>query len=274
MNHHDFVVRATTKRTAFAVLAATTLVGCSANSPQPETAASPSTAAATSTSAAPDQHHEHETPGVKLKTTSPAGDITMPGHMHAHTGMEMASPTPCDAPPTPAEQEAAVNLVDTTWANSRKYESLDTAWANGYRPVTPSGMDVVHYINPDYYFNTTLGAPALNPEQPQSLVYANTAKGAVLVATMFITAPWGDMPQPGGCLTQWHRHTDLCIARSLEVVGTAETGCPPGSAVRPTPPMLHIWFVPVPGGPTAIDAADADVVEAANKVASPPNGMA
>jgi hypothetical protein len=38
--------------------------------------------------------------------------------------------------------------------------------------------------------------------------------------------------------------------------------------------MMHVWFVPIPGGPTAIDAPDAQVVHAAEQVASPRNGTA
>jgi hypothetical protein len=50
--------------------------------------------------------------------------------------------------------------------------------------------------------------------------------------------------------------------------------CPAGSANRVTPPMMHIWFVPVPGGPTAIDASDAQAVRAAEQVPAPHNGPA
>ena len=41
-----------------------------------------------------------------------------------------------------------------------------------------------------------------------------------------------------------------------------------------TPPMTHIWFVPIPGGPTAIDASSQQVVQAAERVAAPANGTA
>ncbi len=49
----------------------------------------------------------------------------------------------------------------------------------------------------------------------------------------------------------------------VSVVTAARPTCPPGSTDRVTPPMMHVWFVPIPGGPTAIDAADAQVVRAA-----------
>ncbi|CAM3727126.1 hypothetical protein SMNI109538_09395 [Smaragdicoccus niigatensis] len=257
------------------------LAGCSANDTAKPASLGSSSAVPSTTMSMPMDHGNmdhgnmnHGDGGIKLKTQSPAGDITMPMAMDMHDGMEMATSTPCDTAPTPDQQKAAVDLVNQSWADAKPYESLAYAQSQGYRPATPSGMDVVHYINPDYYFNTAASGNILNTSQPQSLVYANTPKGAVLVAVMFIGTFWGDTPQPGGCLTQWHVHTNLCLTRNLGVVGDVEHGCPAGSVNRRTPPMLHIWFVPVPGGPTAIDAMDPDIVSAATKVESPANGTA
>ena len=143
--------------------------------------------------------------------------------------------------------------------------------------MTPTGAPVVHYISAASYRSTVLGGPVLNYQAPQSLVYANTPKGAVLAAAMYITAPGGATPQPGGCLTQWHVHTNLCLTRGLGVVGiedAAHPACPAGSRNRVTPPMIHVWFVPIPGGPTAVDAPDAQVVRAAEQVTSPANARA
>lgn len=216
---------------------------------------------------------------IKLPTADPAGDITMPDtDMQMMPGTRMASSAACTATPTKAQQQAAVTLVDNSWAQARTYQSLAAAKAAGYRPITPVGAPVVHYLNPAYYRATVLGGPVLNTAQPQSLVYANTPKGAVLVAAMYITSPRnGPTPQPGGCLTQWHVHTDLCLSRGLGVVGAVGPGrssCPAGSVNRVTQPMMHIWYVPIPGGPTAIDAPNAQVVHAAEQVASPPNAAA
>lgn len=216
-----------------------------------------------------------QTSSIHLATTSPAGEITMPDHdMQMPTGMKMASSTACVTTPSVAQQQAAVSLVNSSWANASKYQSLNAAKAAGYRPITPTGKAVVHYLNPSYYQDTVRGGPILDVTQPQSLVYANTSKGAVLVAAMYITTPSGPTPQPGGCLTQWHIHTDLCLTKTSGVVGATGSGCPTGSRNRATPPMMHIWFVPIPGGPTAVDASDAQIVHAAEQVASPLNGTA
>jgi hypothetical protein len=217
-------------------------------------------------------------PSIELATRSPAGDIIMPdASMQMAAGMKMASAMPCVATPTEAQQQAAVTLVDTSWQDAEKYQSLAVAKAAGYVPITPVGLPVVHYMNKAYYWATLMGGPVLNLVDPQSLVYANTPEGAVLAAAMYITSPGGATPQPGGCLTQWHVHTNLCLSRSLGVtgiVGSANSACPAGSKNRVTPPMMHIWFVPIPGGPTAIDAPDQQVVQAAERVAAPANGTA
>lgn len=214
-------------------------------------------------------------PQISLATSSPAGPVTMPGaSMQMAPGMKMAS-GPCATTPTAAQQAATVRLVNTTWAAVEKYQSLGAAEAAGFRPVTPAGRAVVHYINVTNYRATAFGGPVIDPSAPQSLVYANTRHGAVLAAVMYIESPLSNSapPDPGGCLTPWHAHTNLCLAR-LRVVGIMNPACPAGSVNRVTQPMMHIWFVPIPGGPTAIDATDAQVVRAAEQVASPHNGNA
>lgn len=212
---------------------------------------------------------------IHLATTSPAGAITMPDpNMQMAAGMKMASSSACTAKPTTLQQQAAVNLVDVSWKDSQKYQSLAAAKAAGYQAVTPTGQAVVHYLNRARYISSAMGGQVIDPAAPQSLVYANTPHGAVLVAAMFITSPRGSTPQPGGCLTQWHIHTNLCFAHGQGVVGEADPTCPAGSTNRVTPAMLHVWFVPIPGGPTAVDASDSQVVHAAEQVHSPANATA
>jgi hypothetical protein len=215
---------------------------------------------------------------IRLANDTAAGAISMPDpNMEMMAGMRMASSTACTATPSAAQQKAVVSFVDASWAGARKYQSLAVARAAGYRPITPVGAPVVHYLNRAYYRATLDGQPVLSTADPQSLVYANTPKGAVLVAAMYITSQGGPTPQPGGCLTQWHVHTNLCLTSALDVVGAVGPGqmtCPPGSVNRVTPAMIHVWFVPIPGGPTAIDASDQQVVQAAEHVAAPANGIA
>jgi len=42
-------------------------------------------------------------------------------------------------------------------------------------------------------------------------------------------------PQPGGCLTQWHVHTNLCLSRGLGVVGVVTAAHPTCPAVIEEP---------------------------------------
>jgi hypothetical protein len=209
---------------------------------------------------------------LSLPTTSPAGNIEWPDDMATMAaGMAMAEPN-CTASPTPAQEQAAVNLVDETVASAQKYTSLAAAKAAGYVPVTPSGARIVHYINPAIYRS----GQALDPNQIPSLVYVNTAHGAVLLAAMYLDPKGMTPPQPGGCLTQWHIHTDLCFS-SGRVVGNDSNGaCAAGSANRVTQPMMHVWMTPVTGGPLAPDPpARSEVKAAANMpVLSSPNGTA
>jgi hypothetical protein len=196
---------------------------------------------------------------LALPTTSPAGNIVWPDDMATMAaGMKMAEPN-CTAQPTSAQQRAAVSLVDQTVAAAQKYTSLAAAKAAGYVPVTPTGARIVHYINPAYY----RAGGVLNPNEIPSLVYVNTAHGAVLSAAMYLDPAGVTPPQPGGCLTQWHIHTDLCFS-SGRVVGNDTNGsCAVGSTNRVTQPMMHVWMTPVSGGPLAPDPPALSEVEAA-----------
>jgi hypothetical protein len=214
---------------------------------------------------------------LSLSTSSPAGNITWPlamGSMGA--GMQMVTPT-CTTDPTTAQQAAAVSLVNQTVSAVAPFESLAAAKAAGYVPITPSGASVVHYANPAY-----LATPqTLDPGAIEALVYANTSHGAILVAAMYAMANnqvGQTPPMPGGCLTEWHLHTNLCFSNtSGAVVGVEHSGaCAAGSTNHVTQPMIHVWLAPLTGGPLVVDAPDAQVVAAASQlpVPNPPNPMA
>jgi hypothetical protein len=83
-------------------------------------------------------------------------------------------------------------------------------------------------------------------------------------------------PQPGGCLTQWHIHTDLCFGQGGVVGNDASSACPTGSVNRVTQPMMHVWLSPVVGGPLTPDPPALSEIQAANQlpVLSTPNGTA
>jgi hypothetical protein len=214
---------------------------------------------------------------LSLATDSAAGNITWPLPMGAmEPGMQMVTPN-CTAEPTASQQRAAVSLVNQTVSGATPFQNLGAAKSAGYIPITPTGMPVVHYANPAYLASPqTLDAGAI-----ESLVYANTSHGAVLVAAMYAMAN-GQVgqapPMPGGCLTEWHVHTNLCFSNTKGVVVGAEHNgaCPAGSTNRVTQPMLHVWLAPVTGGPLTVDASSAQITAAAAQlpVPSPPNPTA
>ncbi len=240
-------------------------------------ASSPSTNRSTNKAgpAMPSMSANSATTPLSLATTSPAGPIVWPDDMATMAaGMKMATPN-CTAQPTVAEQRAAVTLVDQTVSAVAPYKSLAAAKADGYIPVTPTGQRIVHYINPSIYRQGN----NLDPTAIPVLVYVNTSQGAVLSAAMYLMSrPGGNSkpPQPGGCLTQWHIHTDLCLSAG-RVVGNDNAGsCANGSVNQVTQPMMHVWMTPVSGGPLAPDPPAVSEVLAAMKVPvlSQPNGTA
>ena len=159
--------------------------------------------------------HAHQASGaVRLANATHAGDITLPNtnmqmmRGHANGGFQGLHRDAHQGPASGHRQHGEHQLE-----RAKKYQSLAVAKAAGCLPITPWDS-VVHYLNAAYYQSVLKGGPVLNYQDPQSLVYANTANGAVLVAAMYITSYNGPTPQPGGCLTQWHVHTDLCLSGS------------------------------------------------------------
>jgi hypothetical protein len=206
---------------------------------------------------------------LSLATDSAAGSIVWPAHMEPMgAGMQMITPN-CTTHPTEAQQHAAVTFANSTVAATQRYKSLEAAKADGYVPITPTGLAVVHYIRAAYVGDSH----TLDPAAVESLVYANTSRGAILVAAMYTLASQvGQMPpMPGGCLTQWHTHTNLCFSDATgAVVGSTRHGpCRPGTVNRVTQPMIHVWLVPVPGGPLTVDDSETQVIRVAEQVAPP-----
>jgi hypothetical protein len=174
-------------------------------------------------------------------------------------GHKMQTPN-CDTKPTSDQVLGATQYVQATSAAVAKYRDLSAAKAAGYFPITNPSYPVVHYLNPAYMNMNDV----MNPTTVDSLVYATTPYGPVLVAAMYLMPGQGNGPMPYGCLVQWHAHTNLCTSNvTHQIVGF--TPCAPGTSHHygATPMMTHVWQVPVAGGPLAIDPSDLQVVEAA-----------
>ncbi|MBW3614462.1 MAG: hypothetical protein KY439_04020 [Actinobacteria bacterium] len=151
------------------------------------------------------------------------------------------------------QQAAADRLLSGTKASAARFAALGAATAAGYVPATPPSWSTVHYVNHSYLADGRI----LDPAYPEALVYANTARGPVLAAAMYVMARPGEPgPEVGGCLTKWHTHTDLCFSPdTLQVVGFVppQGTCSNGSVNFVPPDMMHVWVVDVPGGPFAHD---------------------
>jgi hypothetical protein len=164
------------------------------------------------------------------------------GHHHGLSQLIAA------APPTDAQKAAAAKLVDDTRAGIARYEEVQVALTDGYRPSTPPMAPTVHYANPAY-----AKGPVLDPTHPQTLVYANTPSGPRLLGAMYMMPKANEAPRNfGGALAEWHTHPNLCFTMPPFAIDGLESPfatCPVGSINGPTPAMLHVWTVPNPAGP-------------------------
>lgn len=175
-------------------------------------------------------------------------DLVRPDAQHAHAGAVLQR---TNEVATPAQVAAARQLYEKTSAAIARYQDWHVAWAAGYRPG-PQNMPSTHWINQRFVD----AGYVLDPNHPQGLVYANTKHGPVLVGAMFQMRRIGQFgPDPGGPLTGWHQHQNICFAPiGLEFSLMSPTAtCPLGSIDISVPPMLHVWIVKNPGGPFAVD---------------------
>lgn len=155
---------------------------------------------------------------------------------------------------TPEQQAAAERLIADTAAGVSGYADTATATAAGFISIGDSITGFEHFVN----YDNLLSAGVLEPGAPESLVYSVAPDGTrTLVSAMYILPPgqrMADVPDIAGSVTAWHEHLDLCwrgvrvVARSPDAT---QAGCPPGSTLQITPPMLHVWVAPNECGPFA-----------------------
>jgi hypothetical protein len=153
---------------------------------------------------------------------------------------------------------AAQQFVASTRAGILKYQNTSVALRDGYQPVTPLNWPIVEWVNPTYM----AAGRVADVTRPERLMYISAAGGPMLAGAMFVMpTSYGPVPIIAGGLAHWHQHRDLCYVPNGTIVGTDGYGqpCPDGSAVRPTPPMLHVWIVSNPQGPFAEDMSPASI---------------
>lgn len=149
-----------------------------------------------------------------------------------------------DRTPTPAEIRATDDLYAATAAAIAKYRDVEVAAADGYDVSGLAGQDF-HATNPAYEHDDH----HLDPERPETLVYAVGASGEpLLLGAMFQMDDIGQVgPAVGGPLTVWHAHDRICFTVPFALAGlTSPYGlCPLGAVTLPiTQEMMHIWTLP------------------------------
>jgi len=177
-------------------------------------------------------------------------DLARPDTRHVHAGALLQS---TNAIPTQSQVDAANRLFAETKAAIQPYEDWHQAWAAGYRPGGSATMPSSHWMNQRYVD----AAYVMDPHRPQGLVYANTHHGPVLLGAMFQMKGINQFgPDPGGPLTAWHQHENICITPfGFEFsLMTPFSNCALGAIDISASPMLHVWIVDNPrGGPFAVD---------------------
>jgi hypothetical protein len=175
--------------------------------------------------------------------------LARPDAQHAHAGAVLQA---TNEVPTPAQVAAANQLYAATAAAIEPYRDWRKAWAAGYRPGGSQTMPSTHWMNQRYVD----AGYVMDPGRPQGLVYANTKHGPELLGAMFQMKHIGQFgPDPGGPLTAWHEHENVCFSPfGLEFsLMTPTATCPLGSIDISAPPMLHVWIVDNPSGRFAVD---------------------
>jgi hypothetical protein len=155
---------------------------------------------------------------------------------------------------SPEQQAFAENLVAATIRDLPQWADVATAEAAGFRSIGDAATGHEHFINWEWIDDEVW----LDPDAPESLVYARGPNGRELVAAMFMLpsdVSLDDVPDFGGELMQWHIHADLCFTAGEEptVVGVKPVGgtCRAPSVDGTEAPMVHVWITPNECGPFA-----------------------
>ncbi len=161
-------------------------------------------------------------------------------HSHIHTAQAAAGLTgngvvqsqPASCHPSADEVKKADSLVARTEIALQKFATPQAALDAGFVPLGFEPNGVYHYLNRD----NMQSADALDPNKPESIVYGRQPDGALHpIGAMFMVDRKGVRgPKPGGCLMTWHSH-----------------GWPFARPGEQSVEMIHVWTIPVPGGPFA-----------------------
>jgi hypothetical protein len=145
--------------------------------------------------------------------------------------------------PTAAQKARADKLVRDTRAGLAAYRDSFQATLQGYTAYLVPANWTYHYIN----YPRITDSEVLNPQRPEAILYAMTDNGYLPISALYMMPKVGmHGPAIGGCLTQWHKH-DAVYAKEPWAAESRE--------------MLHVFIVPMRGGPFAYDADPRSVRE-------------
>jgi hypothetical protein len=203
--------------------------------------------------------------GAGQATVPDAQRVDMCNQAHTHTAAVVA-PKPYDPTQpidlggvpgvTPEQQAAAENLVALNVVRLPQWSDYKTAEAAGYHSIGDGLTGFEHFIKWDLINDDV----ALNPDQPESLVYQPQPDGSKkLVSAMYFlpdTVALTDVPDIGGALMQWHIHDNLCftddsVAPQVRGVTTSAGTCPAPLVKFIPAPMIHVWITSNKCGPFA-----------------------
>ncbi len=146
--------------------------------------------------------------------------------------------------PTPEELAAADRFYAEAVAGLARYADPDVAAVDGYQTEGIVGTDF-HAANPAF----AADGRVFDPPRPETLVFAATASGPVLLGAVYEMPSVGEMgPAIGGPHTMWHAHENVCISLTPPALTGLQSPfglCPVGSITIPvTPEMIHVWVAP------------------------------
>lgn len=181
--------------------------------------------------------------GLSSVLNGPNQSASEPAHADFATQLAQASP----------EQRAgAETLVSDTKAGAARFADFNVAMAEGYYQTTSFSLDSyghAHYHNRRY----GLDGRTLDPVHPENLVYFKRQNGEMVLLGAQYLAPRGRGLAPGGPLTSWHTHPELCVGQAGMVVRIQTPDQCPTTAtlVGDSVEMLHVWIFDNPDGPFA-----------------------
>jgi len=157
-----------------------------------------------------------------------------------------------------------------------QYWMLASQGRDGYRQIMQGAQEIATYISGEI---AEMGPYRLISEGRELPVFAFALKQDVnRLAEVVVTEPTGSEtqvvarsgdhdivcvfrervmpkpgeygPDPGGSITQWHMHDNVCFSAGGMVVGVLSPfgTCPAGSFNAPTAYMMHVWTAGNPNG--------------------------